>query len=485
MNHLWRKAIADTLYLVKINKKNNKNNNKNNNFDKLKQVRPLKVNYDEITPCLRRVSVVWDRMLKQNFSSLLLVSICYKFDLLKCSIFLGVPRKRRGQIWLYLIHQWKHLGRHQQHNYSDELEGRPYREILKNWSTHQHAILIDLGRTFPGHPLFSTQLGAGQIALFNILKAYSLIDAQVGYCQGISFVAGVLLMHAPEELSFKLLKHLMFDLGLRKQYEMDMIHLQIKLYQLSRLVHDLHRDLFEHLEGLEINPTLYAASWFLTVFSSQFPLGFVARVFDLIFLQGIDVITKVALVLLGNHKELIKQCQGFEGTVDFLKTTLPEMGIIQMERIINQVFDMDISRQLQSYKSEYYLLKDEMMALKSNSSTDAASKNVVAKKTSTAATITAMSSTNNSSITITTFSTTAEQQRVSPSETSATTTLAPATTTLTSATTTTEQQHLQQLATYCIILEDFLNSAQPCLSEELRNDLNKIFKKKPKFLLNQ
>lgn len=51
------------------------------------------------------------------------------------------------------------------------------------------------------------------------------------------------------------------------------------MYQLSRLLHDLHRDLYDHFEMYEIAPTLYAAPWFLTVFASQFPLGFVGRVF--------------------------------------------------------------------------------------------------------------------------------------------------------------------------------------------------------------
>ena len=51
------------------------------------------------------------------------------------------------------------------------------------------------GRTFPTHPYFSTALGPGQLALFNLLKAYSLLDKEVGYCQGLSFVAGILLMH--------------------------------------------------------------------------------------------------------------------------------------------------------------------------------------------------------------------------------------------------------------------------------------------------
>jgi len=54
-------------------------------------------------------------------------------------------------------------------------------------------------------------------------------------------------------------------------------------------------------------------------------------------MQGSEVIFKVALVLLGNHKELIMQCDSFETIVEFIKTTLPEMGMIQMERVINQV----------------------------------------------------------------------------------------------------------------------------------------------------
>lgn len=54
---------------------------------------------------------------------------------------------------------------------------------------------------------------------------------------------------------------------------------QIQMYQLSRLLHDYHRDLYSHLEQQEIGPSLYATPWFLTVFASHFPLGFVARVF--------------------------------------------------------------------------------------------------------------------------------------------------------------------------------------------------------------
>lgn len=60
------------------------------------------------------------------------------------------------------------------------------------------------------------------------MKAYSLLDQEVGYCQGLSFVAGILLLHMSEEEAFRMLKFLMFDMGLRKQYRPDMIILQVR-----------------------------------------------------------------------------------------------------------------------------------------------------------------------------------------------------------------------------------------------------------------
>lgn len=95
-------------------------------------------------------------------------------------------------------------------------------ELSINYSS-----LFTSGRTFPTHPYFSTHLGAGQLSLFNLLKAYSLLDKEVGYCQGISFVAGVLLLHMSEEQAFEMLKFLMYDLGFRKQYRPDMMSLQV------------------------------------------------------------------------------------------------------------------------------------------------------------------------------------------------------------------------------------------------------------------
>lgn len=43
------------------------------------------------------------------------------------------------------------------------------------------------GRTFPTHPYFQAQLGAGQLSLYNLLKAYSLLDPEVSFVLLVKF----------------------------------------------------------------------------------------------------------------------------------------------------------------------------------------------------------------------------------------------------------------------------------------------------------
>uniref|UniRef100_A0A803Y3I8 TBC1 domain family member 4 n=1 Tax=Meleagris gallopavo TaxID=9103 RepID=A0A803Y3I8_MELGA len=348
LQSLWRKAIHQQILLLRMEKENQK---LEASRDEL-QSRKVKLDYDEVGTCQKDVINVWDKKLL-NCRAKIRCDMEDIHGILKE----GVPKSRRGEIWQFLAVQ--HRVRHRLPD-KQQPPDVSYKELLKQLTAQQHAILVDLGRTFPTHPYFSTQLGAGQLSLFNLLKAYSLLDKEVGYCQGISFVAGVLLLHMSEEQAFEMLKFLMYDLGFRKQYRPDMMSLQIQMYQLSRLLHDYHRDLYNHLEENEISPSLYAAPWFLTLFASQFPLGFVARVFDIIFLQGTEVIFKVALSLLSSQETAIMGCESFENIVDFLKTTIPDMTQPQMEKIITQVFEMDISKQLHAYEVEYHVLQDEL-----------------------------------------------------------------------------------------------------------------------------
>ncbi|XP_036395949.1 TBC1 domain family member 4 isoform X2 [Megalops cyprinoides] len=347
---LWKKAIHQQILLLRMEKENQR---LEASRDEL-HIRKMKLDYQEVGECPKDVQALWEKKLSVPGRA----KVQWDKEELHTALYQGVPKSRRGEIWQLLS---------QQHRLRHRLPSRQqppdtsYQDLLKQLTAQQHAILVDLGRTFPTHQYFSAQLGAGQLSLYNLLKAYSLLDTEVGYCQGISFVAGILLLHMSEEQAFDMLKFLMYDLGFRRQYRPDMISLQIQMYQLSRLLHDYHRDLYNHLEEHEICPSLYAAPWFLTLFASQFPLGFVARVFDILFVQGTEVIFKVALCLLSSHEGEIVECDSFETVVDYMKTTIPSLTQAQMEQIIAQVLEMDISKQLHAYEVEYHVLQDEML----------------------------------------------------------------------------------------------------------------------------
>ena len=62
------------------------------------------------------------------------------------------------------------------------------------------------------------------------------------------------------------------------------------------MLHDYHPKVYEHFIKHDVTPTLYAAPWFLTLYASQYPIGFVSRVMDLVLLEGMGVIFKVSLI---------------------------------------------------------------------------------------------------------------------------------------------------------------------------------------------
>ena len=241
-----------------------------------------------------------------------------------------------------------------------------YTDLIKQSTIHQHAILLDLGRTFPSHRNFARKFGRGQSALFNVLKAYSLLDAEVGYCQGMSFIVGILLIHVNNDAfkTFTLLKHLLITLDLRQQYRPDMVQLQRYMYEFTRLLETRMPDLYAHFEAHDVSASLYAAPWFLTLFSSQFQIGFVARVFDLLFAEGPLALFKLSMAILSVHKPILLSCDTFESILNHLKLEIPEMSLIECELIISKAYGesslcRNLELDLSVYEIEFNILYEE------------------------------------------------------------------------------------------------------------------------------
>lgn len=223
----------------------------------------------------------------------------------------GIPKTVRGRAWQLLCR-----GR------SPELEEK-YGVLLKKQSPHEKTIIRDLARTFPDNEFFKSERGDGQTSLFNVVKAYSMHDPSVGYCQGLAFIAGALLLNMPDEQAFCTLISLMESYGMHDLFIPSMEGLQLCLYQFDHLLELMLPRIHAHLEAEGVKSSMYASQWFMTLFLYRFPLDFVFRLWDILFLDGLDAIFRFSIALLVKNEEAILGMD-FEKLLDFLKNGLPE-----------------------------------------------------------------------------------------------------------------------------------------------------------------
>jgi hypothetical protein len=188
-------------------------------------------------------------------------------------------------------------------------------------------IAKDLARTFPNQRRFASP--EGQRSLGRVLRAYAAFDAEIGYCQGMSFIAATLLLVLESEAdAFGALVLLLHgrDHALRPYYDANLSALQLHLWQLGRL---LPPNLSVHLESLGCLPSLYAASWLMTCFSSEFPSSVSQRVMDVVLSDSSRVdaaLLKAAVALVRSRERALMQCSDLEEALDELKRELPAMG---------------------------------------------------------------------------------------------------------------------------------------------------------------
>ena len=170
------------------------------------------------------------------------------------------------------------------------------------FSRAREQISKDLPRTFPAHPLLD---GVGRDALRRVLCAYARHNPSVGYCQGMNFIAALLLLLMEEEAAFWVLSSVCEDV-VPGYFTNSMLASAVDQAVLQRLVEEKFPRVDAALRRGGAPIAAVAGSWFLTLYVNHLPWESALRVWDvLLFERTRAVLFQTALALVEtNHKRL-------------------------------------------------------------------------------------------------------------------------------------------------------------------------------------
>ncbi|KJZ77963.1 hypothetical protein HIM_02600 [Hirsutella minnesotensis 3608] len=218
----------------------------------------------------------------------------------------GIPPPLRGVVWQSMS------------GARDTSLEEQYERLSGESSPYELLIGKDLGRSFPLVDMFRDPDGDGQRMLGRVLKCFSLYDTKIGYCQGLAFLVGPLLMHMPDKQAFCVLVRLMERYDLRDCFLPDLSGLHVRIYQFRELLRANLPLLWNHLEELQVE-TAYVSQWFLSFFAVTCPLPMVFRIYDIIFAEGAsETLMRVALSLMRKNEARLLACTELEDVMQLL-----------------------------------------------------------------------------------------------------------------------------------------------------------------------
>ncbi|XP_061171112.1 USP6 N-terminal-like protein [Saccostrea echinata] len=222
-------------------------------------------------------------------------------------IYKGIPADVRGLVWARILNI----------NQTREEQNGVYmamRDKTREKSSHIRQIDIDVQRTYRNHTLFSEQYGVKQKSLFHVLAAYSVYNTEVGYCQGMSEIAALLLMYLNEEDSFWGLSELFCS----QQHGMHGFFVPgFPKFHRYQEHHDVILNKFlpkvrEHFEKNDVKPSLYLPKWYLQSFLGSIPFSLSLRLWDIYIFEGEKVFSAMAYNIIKLHRRKLMRMNAEE-----------------------------------------------------------------------------------------------------------------------------------------------------------------------------
>jgi len=163
-----------------------------------------------------------------------------------------------------------------------------YKTLVKNISQLNEKVNIsiekDLSRTFPEHDFFDTDEGLSSLRM--VLQCYAMHNPNVGYCQSLNFLVGMMILFMNEEDAFWLLATVIEKLLPSDYYTNSMIGIYVDQYVLGQMVKIYLPQVHQKLEDNQLQLPIITLQWFLCIFVNTLRTEVGLRVWDMFLNEG-------------------------------------------------------------------------------------------------------------------------------------------------------------------------------------------------------
>lgn len=281
--------------------------------------------YSRYLMVLTRRALKWSKLLQKS-------TAVEKSLKVKRYIRKGIPNEHRSNVWMIVS------------GAQIQMEQNPgyYQSMLdqgKNDAKLTDTVITDLNRTFPDNVQFKkTADPCLQSNLYNVLVAYGQHNGRVGYCQGMNFITGyLLLVTKDEEKSFWLLDALIGRI-LPDYYSPAMIGLKTDQEVLGELVKMKIPAVAELMERHGVMWTLVVSRWFICLFIDVLPVETVLRIWDSLFYEGSKIIFRVALTLIKRYQAFILEARNFPDICEKFKEITKGKFVTECHLFMQKIF---------------------------------------------------------------------------------------------------------------------------------------------------
>jgi hypothetical protein len=162
-------------------------------------------------------------------------------------------------------------------------------------------IELDIERTFPYLNIFK---GDSPLAedLREILRVFVASRPDIGYVQGLSFIAALLLLNMDKLKAYISLMNLILNPVLLPFYKFNEYGIKNRLNLFRQSFYYNLPELCEHFDKLGLIPENYFLNWIMTIFTHSLNIDLVCRIWDVYMIEGLKTIYSTAIVILSHFE---------------------------------------------------------------------------------------------------------------------------------------------------------------------------------------